>query len=470
MTGPCLRLLLLAAGGAGLAVSGSSPHFVVLRQALATNEAFAAADSLALSAGGRFVAFVSRARLSPTDTRSIHNVYVFDRATGTIDLETVAVDGSAADGKSRRPMLSAEGRSLVFASWATNLLGSPDTNADSDIFLRDRSSGTTRRLSLGPSGEEANGLSESPAISNDGSTMVFASRASNLMGGVDTSRVKEIYVVRPVTGLPKAVPVSIDARGRDRSRDSFAPALSGHGTVVAFVSISAARHRKAVFVRDLGSEPATSLTCGVVEDVADADCYDPHLSADGQVVVFTLSRDRGSGSTALRTDIVVHDRVASRTVVITRTANANSARARVSGNGRFVAFESLASNLSCNRRCPEESSDQNLVADIYLFDRLTGTFTRVSRGGEEWWTPSVGASLDADGASIAFSSRQPIDGNDPTSDFDLFIRTLRPPAIAPDLLTFASGSPTPAWAPPSARRPSRGRAVPCRPAPSAGNR
>ena len=428
MTGQGFRLLLLIVGGAGMAVSGSSSHFVVLRQALPANESFTAADSLALSADGRFVAFASQARLSPTDTRGIPNVYVFDRVAGTIDLETAAVDGSAADGESCRPMLSAEGRYLVFASWATNLVGPADTNADGDIFLRDRSSGTTRRMSLGASGEEGNGSSESPAISNDGSTIVFASRASNLTRGVETSRVKKIYVVRPGTGMPKAVPVSIDAPGRDPATDSFAPALSGDGSVVAFVSTSAARRRKSVFVRDLRSTPATTIPCGVVDDMTGADCYDPHLSADGQVVVFTLSRDRGSGSSASRTDIVVHDRVRSRTVVITGTANASSARARVSGNGRFVAIESLASNLSCRRRCRDESSDLNLVADIYLFDRVTGTFTRVSRGGEEWWTPSVGASLDAEGASIAFSSRQPVDANDPTSDFDLFIRTLSPPS------------------------------------------
>jgi len=53
----------------------------------------------------------------------------------------------------------------------------------------------------------------------------------------------------------------------------------------------------------------------------------------------------------------------------------------------------------------------------------------VSRGGEEWWAPSVGAWLDAEGTSIAFSSRQPVDGNDPASDFDLFIRTLSPATI-----------------------------------------
>ena len=449
MTGPCLRLLLVV--GTGLVLSGSNGRFIVLRQALVANETFDASDSSALSAGGRFVAFVSRARLTPADTRNIGNVYVFDRVAGTIDLETAAVEGSAANGESRGPRISAEGRYLVFTSYATNLLRPSDTNASGNIFLRDRSSGTTRRMTSGATGEETNGGSDSPAISNDGSTVVFASRASNLTRGVERSRVKEIYVVRQVSGMREAVPVSIDALGRDPASDSFAPALSGDGSVVAFVSTGAARRRKSVFVRDLGSTSATRLTCGVLAaggrasvseqplevgpqaqqgDVPDADCYDPHLSADGRVVVFTLSRDSGSASTAPRTDIVVHDRVASRTVVITGTANANSGRARVSGNGRFVAFESLASNLSCNRRCRDESSDQNLVADIYLFDRLTGTFTRVSRGGQEWWTPSVGASLDAEGAAIAFSSRQPVDGNDPTTDFDLFIRTLHPPAIA----------------------------------------
>jgi Tol biopolymer transport system component len=412
-----------------MAVSGSSPHLVVLRQALPAHEAFAAADSLALSADGRFVAFVSRARLSATDTHGVPNVYVFDRVAGTIDLETPAVDGSAADGESRRPMLSADGRYLVFASSATNLLGLSDTNADSDIFLRDRSSGTIRRMSLGARGEEISGPSEAPAISNDGSTIVFASRASNFTTREgERSRIKEIHVVRPVSGMPKAVPVSVDALGRDRASDSFAPALSGNGNVVAFVSTSAARRRRVVFVRDLGWERAASIPCGG-EEVTDADCYDPRLSADGRVVVFTVSRDRGSGSTPVRTDIVVHDRIAARTVVITRTGNANSARARVSGNGRFVAFESLASNLPCNRGCRGESTDENLVADIYLFDRLTDTFTRVSRGGEEWWAPSVGAWLDGEGTSIAFSSRQPVDGNDPASDFDLFIRTLSPATI-----------------------------------------
>ena len=93
--------------------------------------------------------------------------------------------------------------------------------------------------------------------------------------------------------------------------------------------------------------------------------------------------------------------------MITRTGNASSSRARISGNGRLVAFQSLASNLACHRRCGDGASDRNLLPDIYVFDRLVETFTRVSRGHEDWWVPSVGPWLDADGTTIVFSSREP---------------------------------------------------------------
>ena len=116
--------------------------------------------------------------------------------------------------------------------------------------------------------------------------------------------------------------------------------------------------------------------------------------------------------------------------MITRSANASSTLARISGNGRFVSFESLASNLACGRRCRGIARDQNLLSDIYVFDRQAGTFARASSSGEEWWVPSLGPSLDTEGNVIIFSSRQPLAADDPTTDFDLFIRTVHPRAMA----------------------------------------
>jgi hypothetical protein len=112
------------------------------------------------------------------------------------------------------------------------------------------------------------------------------------------------------------------------------------------------------------------------------------------------------------------------TTLITSRANASSRCPRISANGRFIVFESLASNLACDRGCPAEAIDENLLPDVYLFDRQTGTFRRLSRGADEWWAPSLQPWLDARGLVVVFSSRQPFGPEDLTSDFDLFVRRL----------------------------------------------
>ena len=113
--------------------------------------------------------------------------------------------------------------------------------------------------------------------------------------------------------------------------------------------------------------------------------------------------------------------------MITSRANASSTRPRMSANGRYLAFESLASNLACNKRhCPLGSGDENLLTDIYVFDQSSGQFSRLSGGRDEWWVPSVGVWLNRDGTVLTISSRQPLDGNDPTTDYDLFVQTLTP--------------------------------------------
>jgi hypothetical protein len=85
-------------------------------------------------------------------------------------------------------------------------------------------------------------------------------------------------------------------------------------------------------------------------------------------------------------------------------------------------------NLACNtRHCPLGSGDENLLTDIYVFDRSSGQFRRLSGGLDEWWVPSVGGWLNRDGTVLSFSSRQPLAGSDPTTDYDLFVQTLAPP-------------------------------------------
>jgi hypothetical protein len=122
-----------------------------------------------------------------------------------------------------------------------------------------------------------------------------------------------------------------------------------------------------------------------------------------------------------RTDIAVYEQASRATRVITRRANARSASPRLSGDGRIIAFESWASNLLCNGRCRNPDIDENRLPDIYLFERTTGHFRRAGGAGAGWWTLSVGPGIDATGAVVIFSSREPFGPEDMTADFDLFV-------------------------------------------------
>ena len=93
---------------------------------------------------------------------------------------------------------------------------------------------------------------------------------------------------------------------------------------------------------------------------------------------------------------------------------------RLSGDGRVIAFESWASNLLCTGRCRDADIDDNLLPDVYLFDRTTGRFRRASADGA-WWTPSIGPGINGTGRVVIFSSREPFGPEDLTSDFDLFV-------------------------------------------------
>jgi Tol biopolymer transport system component len=386
-----------------------------------------------VNADGRFVAFVSRRRLLPADSNVVDDIYVYDRLLRTLTLESRAWDGSSSNGGSGRLQLSADGRMLIFDSDATNLTNQPDRNASQDVFVRDRTAGVTVRISVNGAGEEGNAGSQGPAISADGRIAAFASRATNLVERSDAnSRQADIYVTKLATGEHTRISVASDGH-LPTSVDSFEPSLSGDGRVITFRSSAPLTGRvpadsggttQAVFVQDLMTRVTTCISCDARRPASH-----PHMSADGRFVAFTMwtgvSRRPG------RTDIVVYDRTSSTAEVVTSRANASSSRPQLSGNGRFVVFESEASNLECGRRCATEDADENLLSDVYRYDRARQVFQRISRGPGSWWAPSLRASVDADGSVVVFSSRQPVGPEDMSTDFDLFVRQLRDPPHPP---------------------------------------
>ncbi|HEX5504820.1 MAG TPA: HYR domain-containing protein, partial [Thermomicrobiales bacterium] len=194
--------------------------------------------TLALSTDGRFVAFVSDAtNLVPNDTNGRGDVFVRDRQAGATERVSVDSDGVQANGASdiHSVALSADGRYVAFLSAATNLVPG-DTNSTTDVFVRDRQFGTTERVSVAGGGAQANnGSTDTPALSADGRYVAFASAATNLVPGVDTI-CEDVFVHDRQTGATERVSVASDGgQANGCSRD---PTLSADGRSVAFRSFA----------------------------------------------------------------------------------------------------------------------------------------------------------------------------------------------------------------------------------------
>ncbi|MDT7943806.1 MAG: hypothetical protein RQ985_04565, partial [Dehalococcoidia bacterium] len=136
-----------------------------------------------ISADGRYVAFESIAsNLVPGDTNGVSDVFVHDRLTGQTTRVSVASDGTQGHSASDHPSISADGRYVAFESFASNLVPG-DTNGKRDVFVHDRLTGQTARVSVASDGTQGNGDSIYPSISADGRYVAFVSGASNLVPG-----------------------------------------------------------------------------------------------------------------------------------------------------------------------------------------------------------------------------------------------------------------------------------------------
>jgi len=410
-----LAAVMLASGSSG---EGQSTR-IVLRQGW--SEAPPNSPSSAISGDGRYVAFVSSARLLPVDTNTLDDIYILERESRRLTLATPPYAGAASDGTALSPQLNADGRYLVFNSLATVLTGAPDRNEADDVFVRDSVTGVITRVSVGPGRQDANGRSAHAAISDDGRWLVFESTATNLVSESDANGSGyDVYLVdRDSATLTR---IGVDEAGRQFGR-AFAPRISGSGQFVVFAAATGqadpTRTDPAaipqVYLRDLPAGRTVCISCDGPGGGARLGAFAPDVNADGSVVAFAIQ------STAARSDIAIYDHASESIRVVTRRGNSQSTNPRISGNGRVVAFESWASNLLCGKRCREAEIDENLLPDVYLFERTTERFQRASGARVAWWTPSLGPGLDRTGGVVVFSSREPFGPEDLTADFDLFV-------------------------------------------------
>jgi Tol biopolymer transport system component len=297
------------------------------------------------SADGRYIGFSSSStNLVQGDTNETVDAFLRDRNTGTTSIVSVGSDGIAANGPSFGAHLSGDGRYVAFTSRATNLVVG-DTDNHTDIFVRDQMSGITTRVSVASDGTQANDSSGGHDISADGRYVAFLSHATNLVSG-DTNNLRDVFLHDRVTGSTTRVSVASDGTEANGASESAGPSLSADGRYIAFTSSASnlvpgdTNNLEDLFVHDRVNRATTRVGDGVGTDDGLGGVRPGTLSGDGRYVVF-LSRghlyvhDRSSGLETpanLSTDGVP-------TFVFDELGYS------ISGDGRSVAFAASAATL-----------------------------------------------------------------------------------------------------------------------------
>ena len=357
-----------------------------------------------ISADGRFVVFWSASdNLVAGDTNVMEDLFLRDVQTGETTRISVSSSGAQANNVSSYPSISADGRFIAFMSDASNLV-SGDTNGVSDIFLYDRQTAATTRVSVSSSGAQANGVSDSyVSISANGRFIAFNSEATNLVSG-DTNGASDVFVHDRLSAITERV--SLDSSEVQGNAGSFNPSISADGRFVAFSSsatnlVSGDSNAKPdIFVRDrqTGETRRVSVNSSGVE--ADRATYEAAISGDGRFVTFSTEATNllPSGEEPYGyPHVYIHDRQTGATTLASIEVDGYqmvgwAENPDISSDGRFVAFDF------------DDRGDGIGFTAIYVHDRLSNTTTRVSGPGGGNEDSSFGAAISSDGHYVAFSS------------------------------------------------------------------
>jgi Tol biopolymer transport system component len=342
-----------------------------------------------------------------------------------LSLVSATASGGAASGVSGSPAISEDGRYVAFVSTAADLVPG-DTNDDADIFVRDLKSGRTARVSVDSEGRQANRESALPALSRDGRYVAFESWASNLVPG-DTNAFLDAFVHDLRTGVTKRV--SLGVGGVQADEGGGRPLLSENGRYVAFYStahnlVPGPQHfYQDAYLRDLGDGDVRRISVGYDGALAEGFSTPFGISDDGRRVVFESAADnlvRGDSNDTL--DVFVYDARTRRTTRVSvgtrgREADSYSLGGRISGDGRYAAFGSAATNLV--------PGDTNEETDVFVHDLRTGRTARasVADSGAQLDGSSLLVDLSDEGDEVAFDSfaTNAVPG-DTNNAYDVFVR------------------------------------------------
>jgi tricorn protease-like protein len=396
-------------------------------------------DFAAISGNGRFVAFESVGKfVAPDVPNADADVFVHDRKTGKTRRVSVKSNGDEVNADSEEASISANGRLVAFASEGA-LVGS-DTNGTIDVYVHDRKTGKTRRMSVKSNGDQVSADSENPAISADGTVVAFDSDGAFTTG--DTNGAIDVW--EHGLGSGKTKRVSLRANGTEPTEDSTlsqdtspnrATRVSADGRFVAFQSADGQMTGQPdygptplfdsdVFVRDMKKRKTRRVSLKSNGTEADPNAQvaslNPAISADGRFVAFQSAGALVGADSNGIDDIYVNDRKTGKTSRVSVRSNGDqgagaSRLADLSANGRWLVFESEADLVG---------SDGNGFRDVYLRDRQTAKTRRISlrSNGDPVDANHQLAAISSNGRVAAFSSLGAFTGGDSGNDFDVFVR------------------------------------------------
>jgi len=348
-----------------------------------------------------------------TPRNNWRDVFVRDRNLGVTERVSVGPDGLEADGPSqgsgstaRAPAINGDGRIVAFHSDATNLV-TGDTNGVTDVFVRNRGANATDRVSVSSSGAQADGASSNPSIDRSGRYVVFQSDASNLVDG-DQNGATDIFVRDRTAGTTERLCGAIEPDG-----GSSSAAISADGQVVAFASeaknlVPEDTNGKAdVFVCDRRSGTIEIVSITPDGTPGNERSMLPALSLDGRYVAFKSNASNLVSDDHNETvDVFVRDRQWATTLRVSvsflnKDSNDGSYPPSIDDSGRFVAFSSAANNIV--------RDDYNQVPSVFVRDMANAVNLLVDLNGRgeqaNQGTIDIAPSISGDGKALGFVSR-----------------------------------------------------------------
>lgn len=365
--------------------------------------------------------------ISPTLTPTITPTYA---PVNPVDLVSVDSSEMVGNNTSQSPSVSADGRYVVFSSTASNLI-SNDTNGVEDVFVRDLQLGTTERISVGVSGTESNGISSLPTISPDSRYIGFVSYATNLVDN-DTNDKSDAFLYDRQTG--QMIRMSVNSSNQEQGNSwTNRPSVSPDGNYWVFMSQS--NNLTPDDTTDTGDIFMYNQSLGTLEFVSppnggqgqgDGISTTAVVSNGGRYVVYqSAATNLVANDTNGAVDIFRYDTQTKAVVRISvdsagQQTNGDSERAAVSADGRYIVFRSSASNLV--------TGDCNGSPDIFLRDTVLGTTTRISVGDNGQAANGVSSypAISTDGRYVEFSSTASnLVAGDTNGVADIFVRDLQ---------------------------------------------